>query len=196
LKTTADAGTDATLKTDAQNLVDSVNAANAAVTAASTAATAAKNALISAQTLMTTAKTSIDAAKAAADLALATFNAIDVSLYPVSSISGGLYSISGQTNALSASTLSYSASTLTLSASKTLTPGYYVMSTTYGIPNINFIRLTFTSNNYSCPFDSAFPDYYRNFQPCTATGQSQQPGFPCFSFNDVTKLCVACVSGY
>ena len=145
-------------------------AALAAMTTIDTAASAAAN----------------DAARAA--VLIDKSSLIKLSLFPTVSTTSP-YIITGATDALASSTLSYNATTQTLTASMSLGQGYYVLVASYDIPNINFIRITFTSNNYSCPYNSLFPDYYQNFQPCSssASDQSVQPGFPCLSLNSVTK---------
>jgi hypothetical protein len=117
-----------------------------------------------------------------------------MSLFKVPTVSGSPYDISASTNSLNAAAtptpvISYNATSLTLTASTYLAQGFYVLAASYLITNINLVRLTFTSNSYSCPFNSAFPDIYKNFQPCSlaASDQSVQPGYPCLSLNSATK---------
>ena len=139
-------------------------------------------------TINTTAEAAIGNDTALAALLLDKSSLIKLSLFPTASTASP-YSISGTTDSLTTNTLSYNATTQTMTASVSGPQGYYVLVASYDIPNINFIRITFTSNNYSCPYNSLFPDLYQNFQPCSssANDQSVQPGFPCLSLNSVTK---------
>jgi hypothetical protein len=74
--------------------------------------------------------------------------------------------------------------------------GYYVLVASYVPSNVNFIRLTFQSDAYSCPYSSAYPDFYSNFQPCTTAAVVTTPGYPCLVYNTVTQTCSQCVVGY
>ena len=81
-----------------------------------------------------------------------------------------------------------------LSSSARLTPGYYALIAFYDADQ-NPVQITFDSDSYSCPFDSAFPDTYQNFQPCTATA-ANQAGFPCISFDSANQVCLTCFTGF
>lgn len=123
-------------------------------------------------------------------------------LYNVSTISdgGALYTLVATPVTL-AKTYATKTQTYSTTSSTPLSQGYYVLAVKYAPSNglvQNFIRLTFPSNSYSCPFNNQFPDYYKNFQPCSgsSTDQTVQPGFPCISFNPTTKICTSCVGGY
>ncbi len=130
-------------------------------------------------------------------------SANNIHLYPVGSIadSNSVYDISAGSEILTDSlkaTRNYTTASKTLTYTTTpLSPGYYVFVATYSTTNINFIRITFQSDKYACPYNPAFPDYYSNFQPCsTSVINNQQPGFPCLNYDAINRVCVGCVVGY
>lgn len=75
-----------------------------------------------------------------------------------------------------------------------LPAGFYVLTVTF-IPLQNPVRITFDSETYTCPFDSTFLDYFRNFQPCKST-PANQAGFPCIKYDHVNMQCLTCFTGY
>lgn len=130
---------------------------------------------------------------------------VSLNLFPVANILNGsaVYSISSASDILAtnaAETFSSSTKTLTYTtnAATPIPKGFYVLVISYETTNVNFIRATFTSNSYSCPFNPDFPDFYSNFQPCTvsSTVSQQSPGFPCLNFDSVNRVCTTCAVGY
>lgn len=130
---------------------------------------------------------------------------VSLHLYPVANILNGstTYSITGATDVLAVgATATFSSSTKTLTytsnAATPLASGFYVLVISYDTTNVNFIRATFTSNSYACPFNPDFPDFYSNFQPCTTSSATNQqtPGFPCLNFDSVKRVCTVCASNY
>jgi hypothetical protein len=86
-----------------------------------------------------------------------------------------------------------------------LPKGYYALIVTYD-PTLEapFIRLTYDSYSYACPYSSTYQDWYLAFQPCltfvNANGTNAalvgQPGFPCVAFENATLTCVKCYDGF
>jgi hypothetical protein len=72
---------------------------------------------------------------------------------------------------------------------------------TNGIP---FVRVVFPSDQYTCPYNTNFPDYRQNFQPCVGSssgggGSTQSPivpGFPCVIYDRTAGKCTQCAPGY
>lgn len=80
-----------------------------------------------------------------------------------------------------------------------LSSGFYVLSVEYKPTNINFVKITFPSDPYTCPYPPEYPDTYSNFQPCTSTPVgpvAENPGYPCLSFNTGTRKCTSCAGNY
>ena len=75
-----------------------------------------------------------------------------------------------------------------------LTAGYYVLIAPYN-PTASSIILTFTSETYTCPYDSNYADVYSNMQPCQHFPVSQE-GFPCQKFDSVNRVCLFCFTGF
>lgn len=75
-------------------------------------------------------------------------------------------------------------------------PGYYLLIVPVDIAILTDgnIRFRWESDNYKCPYDSSFGDYYQNFQGCTAPVSEQGP--PCASYNFILGLCEKCIDGY
>jgi hypothetical protein len=116
-----------------------------------------------------------------------------------------VYDISGQPELIkntSLFTLSYNSAdkNVIYSSIAPMDPGYYVLyiilTTTGG--KEHFARITFTSDQYVCPFSPSFPDFYQNFQPCisNSTETTQSPGFPCLNFQNSSLTCINCFYGY
>ena len=85
----------------------------------------------------------------------------------------------------------------------TLQSGYYVFVATYQKTGVNFIRITFQSDPYTCPYNTDCPDVYQNFQPCiggTAGGITttipDAPGFPCLTPEAGTGKCTKCAPNF
>ncbi len=122
-------------------------------------------------------------------------------LYQVGSINyaNSVYSITGKTNLLSSNLVNdfcYSGKKLTISTAP-LNIGYYVFVATYTKPNVNYVQITYQSDRYACPFNSNYPDYYSNFQPCSGSiSDKKEPGLPCLNYNPATFKCVDCIQGY
>jgi hypothetical protein len=74
-----------------------------------------------------------------------------------------------------------------------LLEGYYALVVTAA--NHPIVRVGYVTDDYLCPYDVAFPDYYGNFQGCNKKAASDR-GLPCTSFNNVTGVCSACLLGY
>ena len=84
-----------------------------------------------------------------------------------------------------------------------LNPGFYVLVVTYKTTGVNFIRITFQSDAYTCPYNADCPDVYQNFQPCiggTPGGPTppttENPGFPCLTPEAGTGKCTKCAPNY
>jgi hypothetical protein len=92
--------------------------------------------------------------------------------------------------------LSYTTASQLLSYNAALTIGYYVLVAAYVPININYIRITFQSDAYACPYLSTYPDFYSNFQPCTTSVATNAPGYPCLVYNAATQTCTQCVVSY
>jgi hypothetical protein len=116
-----------------------------------------------------------------------------------------VYDIAGQpeliTNtALFSRTYDSVSKNLTYTSIAPLPAGYYVLFILYqNNNNADFARVTFTSDQYACPYSPDFIDYYKNFQPClgnSSTNNTQQPGFPCLTFQNTSLTCIECFYGY
>lgn len=75
-----------------------------------------------------------------------------------------------------------------------LPAGFYVLTVTF-VTQQNPVRVTFDSETYTCPFDSTFLDYFKNFQPCKPA-LANQAGFPCIKYDHVNMQCLTCFTGY
>lgn len=54
--------------------------------------------------------------------------------------------------------------------------------------------ITFSTDPYACPYSASYPDYYLNFQGCSAPASTN--GAPCIGYNPITKMCALCLPGY
>lgn len=62
----------------------------------------------------------------------------------------------------------------------------------------DFIRVTFQTDTYKCPYDSLHTDYYHSFQGCTLKALPSKPedGEQCLAYNDITGECTECIPAY
>ena len=95
--------------------------------------------------------------------------------------------------------------TLFYNGTKPLPKGYYALVVAYDtLATHPFIRVTFDSFPYACPYNQNYQDYYMTFQPClsfvnangTNAASNGQPGFPCVSFDNATLNCIVCFNGF
>ena len=97
--------------------------------------------------------------------------------------------------------------TLFYNGTKPLPKGYYALTVAYSVTPadvVPFIRITFDSFPYACPYNQNYQDYYMTFQPClsfvnangTNVANVGQPGFPCVSFDNATLSCIVCFDGF
>lgn len=133
-------------------------------------------------------------------------NQANLHLFKVSSITGfnNVYDITDSaeifTNPL-VSQQSYSNVSLVLQYSiKNLDRGYYVLVASYVPTNVNFIRMTFQTSKYTCPFSKDFPDSNLNFQGCSqepVKDPTQKNTDPyCINVDSSSQLCNTCIFGY
>ena len=79
----------------------------------------------------------------------------------------------------------------------TLPTGFYLLEHYYIVATSTIIAtpwFTFQTDSYACPYNPDFVDYYENFQGCTVSSATQ--GVPCAAFDQINKVCTACISGY
>ena len=111
-----------------------------------------------------------------------------LSLHPVTSIQDGqsVFNFNLGVDLLNNATLftqQWTPSSQTLryvSSNTNLQPGYYIIKAIIPpslppAPVKSPIKLSFSSDAYTCPFDPAFPDHHMNYQPCQTpvkTGES------------------------
>jgi hypothetical protein len=74
---------------------------------------------------------------------------------------------------------------------KTVNPvrrGYYLLSVGFTtVRTKDFIRFTFPTDSYQCPYDAPHTDYYKNFQGCVQKFPPlPQAGLPCVAYNENT----------
>jgi hypothetical protein len=125
-------------------------------------------------------------------------------LYKVNSITGGnnVYDIKNQPDILTnpaLATQTYSSSTRTLSYNTTapLSKGYYVLVVTYTLTNAHYLKLTYPTDTYPCPYPAGYSDYFLNFQGCTLPAPPKiEPGFPCLAYDYTSSVCLSCATTY
>lgn len=115
-----------------------------------------------------------------------------------------VYDITGSAEILTNPTVStqiYDNVSLVLDYSiKNLDRGYYVLVVSYVPTNVNYIRMSFQTSKYTCPFSKDFPDNNLNFQGCsveTVADSTKKNTDPyCTLVIQSTQLCDACIFGY
>jgi hypothetical protein len=112
-----------------------------------------------------------------------------MALYNVASIDAfnNVYNIENATTEIS-HTYDDSTNILTYRTNAALSPGYYVLVTSYLPEGVNYIKITFQTDSYACPFSSAYPDVHANFQGCSgseAVDLTTDPinTYPCLKFS-------------